>query len=580
MKFSQSLIPTQRQAPSDAEVVSHKLLVRAGFIRKVTSGVYEFLPLGLRSLKKVENIVREEMNAAAAQELFLPHLVPIELWQQSGRADKYGKELLRIDDRHERGYCFGPTHEETICDLVSHTVSSYKQLPMNLYQIQTKFRDERRPRYGLMRGREFLMKDAYSFHSDTDDLDREYQVMHETYLNIFKRCGLACRAVDADPGTIGGSSSHEFMVMAETGEDQIATCTDCCYAANIEKATFNHAVSKVTPSEKDVVEELTPNMKNIEEVSEFLKIEPKQMIKTLIYKADESWVIVCLSGDREVSDIKLSNLVDGDDIRLATDEEIDGLTGVPVGFLGPLGMKDCIKGKMPNAKYKIIYDHSLLAVSSGATGSNKKDYHTINIDIKRDLGLDEERDVVDVSSVLADDPCPECEGNLRLMRGIEVGHIFKLGTKYSEPMKATFLDKNGKSQNMEMGTYGIGIGRTMAASVEQSHDDRGIVWPRALAPYEIHLANLDFTDEILAFTKKLYDDLNELGISVLWDDRDERAGVKFNDADLIGCPLQIIVGKRGFEKGKIEFKIRQNGEKGDLSLDGTIQAIQEKLNTL
>ena len=580
MKFSQALIPTLRQAPADAEVISHQLLIRAGMIRKVANGIYEYLPLGLRSLRKVENIIRDELNKAGCQEVFMPHMVPAEFWQQSGRWQKYGKELLRITDRHEREYCFGPTHEEVICEMVAGSVKSYKALPLNLYQIQTKFRDEIRPRFGLMRGREFLMKDGYSFHTSFEDLDREYDKMHATYHNIFKRCGLACKDVDADTGSIGGSSSHEFMVLAETGEDVIATCDSCSYAANLEKATY-YRDRMAAKTNQSIQEVSTPNLKSIEDVSKFLKIAPDQMIKTLVYKADESFVVVCLAGGREVSDIKLGHVVTADVIRLASESEVQELTGVQPGFLGPVGLEEAIAARS-KSEFKILYDYSVLEIKNAATGANKNDYHLINVDLARDLKLSESSaNLCDISNVRVGDSCPKCkQGKLSLVRGIEVGHIFKLGKRYSEPMQVNYLDQDGKEKPAIMGTYGIGVGRTMAASIEQNHDEKGIIWPRALAPYSVHLITMDVTEELVHTATLMYDNLSRSGIDVLWDDRDERAGVKFNDADLIGIPLQVVIGKKGLERGVFEYKIRRDGKKGEFAREGGLEAIRALLETI
>lgn len=583
MKFSKALIQTLRDAPADAEVVSHRLLMRASMIRKVANGIFEFLPLGLRSLRKVERIIRDELDNAGCQEVLMPHLIPAELWQESGRWQKYGKELLRITDRHEREYCFGPTHEEVICDMVRGTVNSYKALPLNLYQIQTKFRDEIRPRFGLMRGREFSMKDGYSFHTSFEDLDREYDTMHRTYHKIFKRCGLECRDVDADTGSIGGSSSHEFMVLAATGEDMIAICAACTYAANLEKAVC-HRVDATTETSKEKLEVATPNMKSIDEVSKFLKILPDQMIKTLVYKADQMYVIVCVAGGREVNEIKLGHVITADVIRLASDAEVQELTGVPVGFLGPVGLAEIIHAHNPKNEFKILYDFSVLGIDDAVTGANKVDHHLVHVGLKRDLKLNPQEahlSFCDVSNVRIGDLCPKCQKPaIELVRGIEVGHIFKLGKRYSEPMRVNYLDKEGKEQSAVMGTYGIGVGRTMASSVEQNHDDKGIIWPRAIAPYDVHLITMDATPPIFEAAEKLSNDLQKLGIEVLWDDRDERAGVKFNDADLIGLPLQVIVGKRGLEKGAFEYKIRKTGVKGDLPLADCNKLISEILDTL
>lgn len=571
MKFSRAFIPTLRQAPNDAEVISHQLLVRAGMIRKVAMGIYDFLPLGLRSLHKVENIVREELDRAGCQEVALPHMVPAELWQESGRWQKYGKELLRIQDRHERHYCFGPTHEEVICEMVRGSINSYKQLPLNLYQIQTKFRDEIRPRFGLMRGREFLMKDGYSFHTSVEDLDREYVAMREAYLAIFKRCGLECRAVDADTGAIGGSSSHEFMVLAETGEDVVASCLSCDYAANLEKACF----ALKNPSERTeakIQKIATPGKKTIAEVSEFLKIRPEQMIKTLVYKADEHYAVVCVAGNREVHEIKLKNALGCDTLRLASDAEILTETGVPVGFLGPLGLEA--------KNLKVVSDVSVWQITEAASGANHIDEHIVGINVERDLSVKKDS-CVDVSSVVAGDFCPHCQtGKLKLLRGIEVGHIFKLGKRYSEPMKLTYLDQQGREQVVIMGTYGIGVSRVMAACIEQYHDDKGISWPLALAPYQVHLVTLDVDDAIMNAAQTLYDDLGRSGIEVLWDDRDERAGVKFNDADLIGLPLQVVLGKRGLAAGQWEYKIRRSGAKGQMLVAAAVETVKKMMETL
>jgi len=572
MKVSRAFLPTLRQAPSEAEVISHILLLRAGMIRRVAGGIYEFLPLGLRSLQKVERIVREELNAAGCQEVQMPHMVPAEFWQESGRWQKYGKELLRIRDRHDREYCFGPTHEEVICDMVRNDVRSYRSLPLNLFQIQTKFRDEIRPRFGLMRGREFLMKDGYSFHATQEDLDREYLSMRQTYLTIFKRCGLDCRAVDADTGAIGGNSSHEFMVLAETGEDVIASCESCEYAANLEKAKYRlHPTREFT---KDVLSEVeTPGKKSIEDVSTFLKISPSQMIKTLVYKADAELVGICLAGHRTLNDVKLKNALGCEDLRLATDDEIWAGTGAPMGYLGPIGMPKPVR---------FLYDMSVLEIADGVTGANKKNAHLQHVNVVRDCNMTADNSTTfDLASVNAADTCPVCaDGKLKLLRGIEVGHIFKLGLRYSEPMKVTYLDADGQEKPAIMGTYGIGVTRTLASSVEQNHDDKGIIWPLAIAPYSVHLLTMGTEPELVAKAQVLYDDLNKAGIDVLWDDRDERAGVKFNDADLIGLPLQIILGKKGLEKGELEYKIRRNGTKGVLPLANAFARINELMKTL
>jgi prolyl-tRNA synthetase len=568
MKFSNAFIPTQRQAPNDAEVVSHKLLVRAGMIRKVAMGIYDFLPLGLRSLDKIENIVREEMNRADAQEVAMPHLVPAELWQESGRWQQYGKELLRIEDRHEREYCFGPTHEEVVCEMVRHELKSYRDYPKHLYQIQTKFRDEVRPRFGLMRGREFLMKDGYSFHANEECLDREYRKMHATYLRIFERCGLAGKAVQADSGAIGGSVSQEFMILAETGEDAIASCPACDYAANIEKAECRHgeAGGEIPPA---LAEVHTPGRKTIDEVTKFLNVDAARMIKTLLYRVDDRYVIACVAGNREINEVKLKNALNAQELRLASDSEIFETTGVPTGFLGPVGIKPGLL---------VVYDFSVRGIVSAVTGANKKDHHLTGVHPARDLKAER---FFDVASVTEGDACPKCEGGkLKILRGIEVGHIFKLGKKYAEPMGVRFLDEHGKEQVATMGCYGIGVSRTLAACVEQHHDDAGIVWPRAAAPYEVLVLTMGPEEPLKTAGEKLYRELAERGVDVAWDDREERAGVKFNDADLIGFPLQVILGKRGLEKGEAEYKIRRTGEKGSFPLAEAVEKVKSLLETL
>lgn len=578
MKQSRAFIPTLRQAPAEAEVVSHKLLIRAGMIRRVANGIYEFLPLGLKGLQKVERVIRDALNLAGCQEVHMPHLVPAELWQESGRWQKYGKELLRIQDRHEREYCFGPTHEEVICDMVRGELRSYRELPLHLYQIQTKFRDEIRPRFGLMRGREFLMKDGYSFHASQADLDREYHLMHETYLKIFAACGLACRAVEADTGAIGGSSSHEFMVLADTGEDVIASCSQCEYAANLEKASFAMPARPLQASDDDMESVETPGKKSVAEVSQFLKLEPARMIKSLVYKADGELVMICLAGDREVNEVKLTHALACDEITLASDDEVLRQLKVPVGFLGP------VKQALP---LKVIFDCSVLLYGDLATGANKKDCHFVHVNLPRELSWEGDyahwlrRVVKDISSVKPGDACPKCTGGeLALLRGIEVGHIFKLGSRYSLPMRVNYIDEHGKEQNTIMGTYGIGVSRVLAACVEQHHDDKGISWPRSLAPFAVHLITMGPEPELARTAATIYEELCRVGIEVLWDDRDERAGVKFNDADLIGIPLQVLIGRRGLEKSEIEYKVRRDGNKGTIPLAESTTGIQRVLNEL
>ncbi|MBI5892869.1 MAG: proline--tRNA ligase [Deltaproteobacteria bacterium] len=546
MRFTKMFIPTIKDAPKDAEVISHQMMIRAGMIRKVASGIYNFLPLGLRVLKKVENIVREEMNRAGAQEVLMPMVVPSELWQESKRWDVYGKELLRLKDRHDRDFCLGPTHEEVITDMVRRDVRSYRQLPLNLYQIQTKFRDEIRPRFGLMRGREFIMKDAYSFHASEECAEREYKNMYETYLRIFERCGLRFKAVEADTGQIGGSFSHEFMVLAETGEDAIASCNKCKYAANVEKAEtkIQGQGASVKGQEKTLTKVSTPNMKSVEEVSGFLKVSPQALIKTLIYDSDKGGFAVLLRGDYEINETKLKKHADAEWVRLADDETVKKITNAPSGFAGPVGLK-C----------GIIADYSIQNVVNGVTGANEKDAHFVNVNIDRDFKADK---FADLRNVVQGDDCPRCDGKLEIMRGIEVGHIFKLGTKYSETMNAVFLDENGKEKPFIMGCYGIGIGRTAAASIEQNHDKDGIIWPMPLAPFHVHIVPVNVNDKkVMDAAENIYKDLEGAGIEILVDDRDERAGIKFKDADLIGIPIRLTIGSKNLENNMVEMKLRK-----------------------
>ena len=556
MRFTKMLVPTIKEAPKDAEVISHQLMLRAGMIRKVASGIYNFLPLGLRVIKKVENIVREEMNRAGAQEVLMPMVIPSELWQESKRWDVYGRELLRLKDRHDRDFCLGPTHEEVITDMVRRDVRSYRQLPLNFYQIQTKFRDEIRPRFGLMRGREFIMKDAYSFHATEECAEREYKNMYETYTRIFERCGLKFKAVEADTGQIGGSFSHEFMVLAETGEDAIASCNKCNYAANIEKAEARRQVSGVrcqVSGEKPLTKVSTPHMKSVEEVSKFLKVNPQLLVKTLIYDSSIGSFAVLLRGDYELNETKLKKhvpeifnqgAVEADWVKLADDKTVRDITNAPSGFAGPVGLK-C----------KIIADYSIHGIKNAVTGANEKDAHFINVNIDRDFKVET---FADLRNVVSGDNCPRCDGTLEIMRGIEVGHIFKLGAKYSESMNAAFLDENGKERPFIMGCYGIGIGRTAAASIEQNHDKDGIIWPFPLAPFHVHIVPVNVNDRtVMDAAEGIYNELETAGISVLMDDRDERAGMKFKDADLIGVPIRLTIGSKNLENGMVEIKLRK-----------------------
>lgn len=555
MRFSQLLIPTLKETPSEAEVVSHQLLLRAGFIRKLSSGIYSYLPLGLASIRKVERIVREEMNRAGAQELLLPMVQPGDLWKESGRWEKYGPELLRFSDRHARESCLGPTHEEVITDLIRFNVHSYKELPLNLYQIQTKFRDEIRPRFGLMRGREFIMKDGYSFDATEDGADATYKKMHEAYHRIFARCGLAFRAVEADTGTIGGSFSHEFMVLADTGEDTIVICKGCEYAANMEKARCQTPTAPAAPALLALEKIETPGKKKVAAVTEFLGISAKELVKTLVYMAEDKPVAVLLRGDHEVQTVKLANAlgVNTDNLRLADDKEIFDATGVPSGYLGPIGLT-----------IPVLADSELTRMHNFAIGANEKNFHLLNANLHRDFTV---QTITDLRQITSEDRCPTCGSSLELTRGIEVGHIFKLGTKYSEALKATFLDNQGAEQPFIMGCYGIGVSRTVAAAIEQNHDKDGMIFPLPIAPFQVILLNLSPKDEaITAAANDLYEQLGRSGIEVLLDDRDERPGSKFKDADLLGIPYRVMVGKSFSEKGEVEIRDRATGTTQSLPL--------------
>ncbi len=547
MRFSKMLLPTLKESPADADVISQKLMMRAGMIRKVAAGIYNLLPMGLRVIRKVEDIVRSEMDNAGAQEVQMPVVIPAELWKESGRWDEYGKELLRVRDRHDREFCLGPTHEEVITDMVRREVRSYRELPLNLYQIQTKFRDEIRPRFGLMRGREFVMKDAYSFHATDESAELEYQNMHRTYSRIFERCSLEFRAVEAETGAIGGRFSHEFMVLADTGEDAIASCSSCSYAANVERAEVRPAQTPPRKEEPRTIERVsTPGKKTIEEVSAFLKAAPQKLIKTLIYETDKGVVAALVRGDFDLNEMKLKRALDASFVRLADEETVKKATGAPVGFAGPV-----------NIKARVIADFGVRDIENGITGANEADAHIVNVNPERDFSAG----YADIRNAIEGDGCPRCNGTLGIKRGIEVGHIFKLGTKYSVSMGATFLDEAGKERPLIMGCYGIGIGRTAAASIEQNHDDFGIIWPKPLAPFGCEVVPVNVNDEdVKKAAEGLYDSLTGSGVEALLDDRDERAGVKFKDADLIGIPVRVTVGEKNLKQGLVEVKERRGGK--------------------
>lgn len=555
MRYSQSFIPTLKETPSDAEVISHKLMLRGGYIKKAAAGIYSYLPLGFKVLKKVEAIVREEMTKAGAQEILMPMVTPAELWKKSGRWDIYGKELLRMKDRHDRDFCLGPTHEEVITELVGNEVRSYRDLPLNIFQVQTKFRDEVRPRFGLMRGREFVMKDAYSFHTTDEDAEREYQNMFETYKRIFERCGLKFKAVEADSGAIGGNFSHEFVVLAESGEDAVASCSACEYAANVEKAA---AKSKRNPPAKrdeplDIESVSTPRQKTVEEVTAFMKIGADCLVKTLIYLADGKPVVALVRGDHELNEVKFKNVLNCNDLELAEPATVVKVTKAGPGFAGPVGLEGV----------NIYADHSVEVMDNFVTGGNEKDVHLKNVNIK-DFTTE---GFYDLRSVIHGDECPKCNGTLEIHRGIEVGHIFKLGTKYAEAMEATFLDSDGVEKPIVMGCYGIGVGRTAAAAIEQNNDDSGIMWPMPLTPYQVIITAVNPKDEEIKNTSEaIYARLQEKGIEVLLDDRDERPGVKFKDADLLGIPVRVTIGARSLKEGNVELKLRRDKESSNVSL--------------
>lgn len=563
MRFSKSLIPTLKEDPADAEVVSHKLMVRAGMIRQVARGIYDFLPLGLRVVRKIERIVREEMDRIGAQEILMPAICPAELWEETGRWEHYGKELLRLKDRNDRNFCFGPTHEEVVTDIVRREVRSYRDLPQTLYQIQVKFRDEIRPRFGLMRGREFLMKDAYSFHVDYADCEREYQSMSNAYHKIFERCGLRFRPVEAATGAIGGSLSHEFHVLAESGEDALVSCNHCTYAANVEKAAIADMPSAAATDPSVPHSKVpTPGQRTVEEVSEFLQVPADRFIKTLLFATSRGDTIAALvRGDHELSEAKLQSALGLEWVALADTATVEKLTGAGVGFAGPVGLE------LP-----IVADAAIRGLTGAVTGANETDHHLIDVDQARDLP---QLDFHDLRTAGPGDRCARCaDGTYNGHRGIEVGQVFYLGTKYSKAMGATFLDPNGKEQPIEMGCYGIGVTRTAAAAIEQNHDDNGIIWPLTIAPAHVHLIVVKPGDDKQRETaERLYEELQTAGIEVLYDDRNERPGVKFKDADLIGIPFRVTVGPKALERDAVECKARRGGPMDDLPLVSAVERL-------
>ncbi|WP_150913080.1 proline--tRNA ligase [Marinobacter halotolerans] len=562
MQASRYLIATQKETPADAEIISHQMMLRAGMIRKLAAGLYTWLPLGLRVLRKVERIVREEMDKSGAQEVLMPAIQPAELWQESGRWEQYGGELLRMQDRHGRDFCFGPTHEEVITDLVRNELKSYKELPANFYQIQTKFRDERRPRFGVMRAREFIMKDAYSFHLTKESLNDTYQVMHRTYCSIFDRVGLDYRPVEADSGAIGGSASHEFHVLASSGEDAIVFSTESSYAANIEKAVALPPQGERPAPSAELEKVETPDQRTIDAVASFLGVDVTSTVKTLLVKAEEDedgtsgLVALILRGDHSLNEIKAENLAGvAEPLTMATDEEIEQAVGCKAGSIGPV-----------NLPVPVIVDLSAAHLADFVCGANKEGYHLTGVNWERDVPLNR---VEDLRNVVEGDTSPDGQGVLEIRRGIEVGHIFKLGNKYSSAMNATVLDENGKAGILEMGCYGIGVSRIVAAAIEQNHDDKGIIWPDAIAPFEVAIVTLNGhkSPTVQEAGERLYAQLKQAGFDVLLDDRNERPGVKFADIELIGIPHRFVVSDRGLEAETLEYKGRNDADKQDIPLD-------------
>ncbi len=568
MRWSKAYIPTTKEDPAEAEVISHKLMLRAGMIKKVGAGIYTLLPLGLIVARKVEQIVREEMNRIGALELLMPALSPAELWKETGRWDVYGEELMRMKDRHKRDFVLGPTHEEIVTDMVRGRLRSYRQLPVTLYQIQSKFRDEIRPRFGVMRGREFIMKDAYSFNRDEECLDKTYWDMHGAYNAIFRRCGLKFRPVLADSGAIGGDVTHEFMVLAGTGESRVISCPsdDCAYAATDETAESVIDRTGADGEPEPIAEVRTPNMKTVEEVCSFLKTEPSNLVKTILYKNGDEVVGALIRGDREICEPKLLRALRTELLAMADAQTVRGASGAEVGFAGPVGIKGV----------RLVADKSVMEMANFVTGANRTDYHLTNVNPERDFSPDV---VADITLASAGDKCIRCGRELTEYRGIEVGQIFKLGKKYSSAMNALFTDEKGNEAPFVMGCYGIGVTRTVAASIEQNHDENGIIWSPSIAPYQVLITPISVQDEeLMSVAEKTYSELCGRGVETLLDDREERPGVKFKDGDLIGIPLRVTVGSRGLKRGKLEVRLRRTGETHEVPLENAVEKIMELLN--
>jgi prolyl-tRNA synthetase len=569
MLASKLYSPTLREIPSDAVVVSHQYMLKAGMMRKVSSGLYTFLPLALRSIRKVEDIVREEMNAIGSQEILMPITQPAEIWKQSERWDVYGEEMFKLNDRHGHEYCLGPTHEELVTVLTKMDTSSYKQLPVSLYQIQNKYRDEKRPRFGLMRSREFIMKDAYTFDMDEEGLDRQYHLMYDAYTRIFTRCGLHFRPVVADSGAIGGSGSHEFEVIADSGEADIVYCKDCDFAANIEAVEPKALSSSVhNDKAKEIVE--TPGQHTIQMVCDFLHVPVVCSVKAVVYKLDDTVVLALVRGDHEVNEVRLQNLFNAVNVGLASDEDLKRC-GLIAGYISPIGLK-----KADN--FEIIVDTTVMEMEDACCGANAVDKHYVHVNPKRDFG---DVRVETIRLITAEDCCPKCGGMIELKKGIEVGQVFKLGTKYSEKLGCTYLDRDGKTHPMVMGCYGIGITRTVAASIEQNHDKDGIIWPVAIAPYEVVIVPANNKDEgVMNAARHLYDEMEDCRDEVILDDRDERAGIKFKDADLIGYPIRVTIGKKWKESGLVEVRLRRSGVVSEVALADCKTKVLEMLEEL
>lgn len=566
MRATETLIPTLREAPAEADTISHQLLLRAGMLRKVAAGVYNILPLGHRVLLKIEAIIREEMNRAGGVELLLPIIQPAELWQQSGRWDVYGAEMFRLTDRHERDFCLGPTHEEIITELIRQEIRSYRQLPLMLYQIQNKYRDERRPRFGLLRGREFIMKDLYSFDVDDQGLDVSYGKMHDAYSRIFKRCGLSFRVVEADPGAIGGSDTHEFMVMADAGEAEIVFCTACDYAADIEKAPAVADEAAPAGNQQPLERVRTPGTRTVGQVAQYLDIPVQQVLKILLYLADDSPVAVLVRGDRSVNEIKLRNYLQAISLEIAGEQDVANRFGLPPGYAGPIGL---------GGQVRVLADNEVRALANAVAGANEPDHHYRNVNYGRDFQVDA---FTDLRVAQPDDPCPQCGRPVQLKRGIEVGQLFKLGTKYSKALGATFLSGSGKEIPIVMGSYGIGVTRTLAAAVEQWHDEDGIIWPPSIAPYEAVVIPVNQHDSLQAdLAEEYYRQLISSGMDAIYDNRPERAGVKFKDADLVGYPFRIVINKDSVTEGLVEVKQRADGSVVRMTREQAIAYLRGKL---